>query len=172
MPVWLEVAVAAAAAPTARGSCAQKSLQACRTVSTVVICGVCDVCGVMDARLAAGCQGGTGSAARFVRCDGGCSVVCGSQKNRTLQAGAAGCGCIGNFVARLRSHWARTPSFSSFSRMVRTLKLGRFSLAKAVSVCRRQSDSGDSSQHAFVAGGHGSDFPVVLRHAVLLAARC
>ena len=66
-------------------------------------------------------------------------------KTRALQAGAAGCGCFGNFVARLRSRWARTPSFSSFSRMVRTLKLGRFSLAKAVSVSRRENDSGDSS---------------------------
>lgn len=34
----------------------------------------------MDARLVAGCQGGTGSAARFLRGDSGCSVVCGSQK--------------------------------------------------------------------------------------------
>ena len=54
----------------------------------------------MDARLVAGCQGGTGSAARFLRCDGGCSVVCGSQKTERcrpvqLAAGASGiCGTV------------------------------------------------------------------------------
>jgi len=78
--VLLEVAVAAAAAPTTRGSCAQMSLQACRTVSTVVICGICGVCGVWEARLGVGCQTAASGAARFWRSDCGCIAVSGSQE--------------------------------------------------------------------------------------------